>query len=95
MRRYDGKTDEDLILDDKLDIARTILQLKKRQELRHEKNRVETIIKQSHRAEVNDGTVVTPALPDGDDLLKLFGLNAPEIAAGSDEEAGASTTKPK
>ena len=88
-RRYDGKSDEDLILDDKLDIARTILSLRKRQELRHEKNRVETLIKQSHREEVNNGKVVAPALPNGDDILGLFGASAPALNSG-DKEADAS-----
>lgn len=82
-RRLDGKDEDELALDDKLDLARTMLALESRQKLRRSKNAIETVIRQSHREEVNAGEVTQPVIPSADEILALFGTKA--ITAGTEE----------
>lgn len=83
-RRMDGKDADELALDDKLDVARTLLTLGNRIDLRHKKNLVETAIKQSHKEEVNDGEISQAVVPTTDEILGLFAKRAPSLTTGTD-----------
>lgn len=73
---------DELALDDKLDVARTLLALSKRIELRHEKERVLAAIKQSHREEIDRGEVSTVSLPAADEIIGLYAKHAPALGKG-------------
>lgn len=51
------KSEEDLILDDKLDFARTIVRLKSRQDVRRLLNELEPALVEAHAKELSSGEV--------------------------------------
>lgn len=85
-RRMEARDDDELALDDKLDVARTLLSLNHRIQLRHEKERVLAAIKQSHRTEVNRGEVTTASVPSGDEILALYAGDAKALEEGAGED---------
>ena len=70
------KSEEDLILQDKLDLARTLTRLKARKQVRRELNGLEAALVEAHAKELAAGSVtaidvdldalVRPALPEAD-----------------------------
>ena len=81
-RRMEPKDENELILDDKLDMFRTLNTLKHRQEIRREKNAGEAAIKQSHMEEVNSGEVTQPVIPSTEEQLALLASKRPAITSG-------------
>lgn len=73
-RRMEGKDENELVLDDKLDVARTITRLRARCETRRELNEIETKIKQEHRKEVDSGRVKRVVLPNPAGVLAGLGI---------------------
>jgi hypothetical protein len=84
------RTREELAEDHKLDIARTILRLRHRIEVREELNELEASIKRSHAEEVNNGTVSVPEVPAVADLASWLAGSA-ALPAGDD--AGGDKTR--
>lgn len=84
-RRMEPKDRDELALDDKLDVARTLVRLKSRMADRHTLNEVTALIRQSHQGEVNRGEVTSPVVPDADALLASLGIPAAEIGTGQEE----------
>lgn len=68
------KSEEDLILDDKLDMARTLVRLKTRQNARRELNEIEPALVEAHGKELQDGTVSRIDI----DTAALFRKSLPE-----------------
>lgn len=87
-RRMEPKDRDELALDDKLDVARTMVTLNKRIERRHALNDIEAQIRQAHQREVNRGEVTSPVVPDANALLAALGVT-PQI--GADEENGSTS----
>ena len=86
-RRLEARDADELALDDKLDVARTMLALSSRIQLRHEKERVLSAIKQSHREEVNRGEVTAVHLPTGDEIVSLYApISAKALDKGADAD---------
>lgn len=83
--RHEARDENDLALDDKLDLARTLLAWDKRKELRHEKNRVLAAIRQSHAKEVKDGEVRTASVQSADQIIAHFAGSAPALDSGADD----------
>ena len=79
------KSDADLALSDKLDLARTLIRYKARRLAAHELNEVEDAITKRHNAEVASGTVVSI------DIEKIgMGHLAKELPSGDDTGESAS-----
>lgn len=91
MARMAPKTLEDLVLDDKLDIARTIVRLKHRIQIRHELNDADAEIKQSHGRQVNDGSVTVPVLPTNSGIVNWV-TGTLSLSPGDDAEDGSTET---
>jgi hypothetical protein len=87
-RRMEPKNAEDIALDDKLDVFRTITRLQQRIDTRHILNEGESAIKRAHIEEVNSGFgVSSPVIPDSEQVLK--GLGVGRIEAEDDAASGA------
>lgn len=93
-RRMEARDDDELALDDKLDVARTLLALSHRIRLRHEKEHVLSAIKQSHRQEVNDGRVTTASIPGPDEIINLYARSAQALEEGAGEDQSGSRSGP-
>lgn len=59
------KSEEDLILEDKIDLARTLVRLKARQTIRRELNELESKIVEQHTGEVRARDVTRVTLDPG------------------------------
>lgn len=95
-RRMEARDDDELALDDKLDLARTLLALSKRIELRREKERVLSAIKASHREEVNRGEVSSVTVPAADEILGLYASKTPALnKSPEDDNAGRDENSPE
>lgn len=81
-RRLEPRDANELALDDKLDVARTLTRLRKRIETRHELNDLEAEIKQAHAKEIENGRVSQPVVPAGEDIRRLYGFGASELSEG-------------
>lgn len=91
-RRLEPRDANELSLDDKLDVARTLTRLQHRIAARHELNDLEAEIKQAHAKEIEDGRVTQPVVPGADEIRQLYGFGAAALSAGSPEAAPAGAT---
>lgn len=85
-RRMEALDEDELALEDKLDLARTMLSFNSRRGLRREKDRVTSQIKASHREEVKRGEVTTVSLPTADEILGLYASSAPALNPSSEDD---------
>lgn len=84
-RRMEPKDENELALDDKLDVARTLLTLGSRIQLRHTKNEIEAEIKQAHNKEIESGSVNRPVVPGQAEILTALGIGPAQIGSGGEE----------
>lgn len=84
-RRMEPRDANELALDDKLDVVRTLTRLRSRIEVRHQLNELEAEVKQQHAKEIEDGRITQPVLPSADDIRRLYGFGAAEIGSGGPE----------
>jgi len=91
-RRLEPRDANELSLDDKLDVARTLTRLQHRIQTRHELNELEAEIKQAHAQEIDNGRVIQPVVPGTDEIRQLYGFGAAALGAGAPEAGSAHAT---
>lgn len=82
------KSDAELALAEKIDLARTLVRFKARRQAARELNEAEDLITKQHNKEVADGNY---SQIDLDSIGGIFGNRPKELTSGSDTDSAPST----